>query len=206
MRIGKFLHLALFSCAVSTSISAGRVLFKGIRSSLRPIFSPFVRHLEFQPRKVSKPLATAFISVFLMIDVGIASSNAAIGEGDLPDGALAFQKVAKAQKEWKRFVETAEQRKNDIDDAEITRIKSYLKQLANEYYDMELLAKGIPDKEKSKKAVEIAKDFRVKIRECDDAASRSVQDAIVKITENFPSTYEELEIFFQLMSDVPDEL
>ena len=73
-----------------------------------------------------------------MIDVGIASSNAAIGEGDLPDGALAFQKVAKAQKEWKRFVETAEQRKNDIDDAEITRIKSYLKQLANEYYDMEV--------------------------------------------------------------------
>ena len=68
------------------------------------------------------------------------------------------------------------------------------------------MAKGIPDKEKSKKAVEIAKDFRVKIRECDDAASRSVQDAIVKITENFPSTYEELEIFFQLMSDVPDEL
>ena len=68
------------------------------------------------------------------------------------------------------------------------------------------MAKGIPDKEKSTKAVEIAKDFRVKIRECDDAASRSVQDMIVKITENFPSTYEELDSFFQLMSDVPDEL
>ena len=68
------------------------------------------------------------------------------------------------------------------------------------------MAKGIPDKEKSTKAVDIAKDFRVKIRECDDAASRSVQDMIVKITENFPSTYEELDSFFQLMSDVPDEL
>ena len=70
----------------------------------------------------------------------------------------------------------------------------------------QLLAKGIPDKEKSTKAIELAKDFRVKIRECDDAASRSVRDAVVKITANFPSTYEELETFFQLMSDVPDEL
>ena len=68
------------------------------------------------------------------------------------------------------------------------------------------MAKGIPDKEKSTKAVEIAKDFRVKIRECDDAASRSVQDMIVKITENYPPTYKELDSFFQLMSDVPDEL
>ena len=138
MRIQKFLHLALFTCTVFATLSAGNVLFKSIRSSLRPIVSPFVKHLEFQPMKVSKPLATAFISAFLMIDVGIAPSNAAIGEGDLPDGALAFQKVEKAQKEWKRFAEATEQRKNDIDNAEITKIKAYLKQLANEYYDMEV--------------------------------------------------------------------
>ena len=71
---------------------------------------------------------------------------------------------------------------------------------------LKLLAKGIPDKEKSSKAIEVAKHFRVKIRECDDAASKSAQEAVVKIIKNFPSTYEEIESFFQLMSDVPDAL
>ena len=68
------------------------------------------------------------------------------------------------------------------------------------------MAKGIPDKEKSEKAIEIAKDFRIKIRECDDAASKTPQIGVAKITENFPTTYKELDTFFQLMSDVPDEL
>ena len=74
-----------------------------------------------------------------MIEIGVTPARAAIGEGDLPDGALAFQKVTKAQKEWKKFAEATEKRKDEIDDAEVTRIKSYLKQLANEYYDMEVL-------------------------------------------------------------------
>lgn len=192
---------------MSTLLSPGRVLFEDACHSLRPPWSHLERRCELPHiRMNSKPLATTFVSLFLMIDIGIAPTYAAIGEGDLPGGALSFQKVTKAQKEWKRFAESVELRKNEIDDAEITQMKSYLKQLANEYYDMELLAKGIPDKEKSTKAIELAKDFRVKIRECDDAASRSVRDAVVKITANFPSTYEELETFFQLMSDVPDEL
>ena len=96
-------------------------------------------HSELLRNGVNKPLATIFIAASLMIEIGVTPARAAIGEGDLPDGALAFQKVTKAQKEWKKFAEATEKRKDEIDDAEVTRIKSYLKQLANEYYDMEVL-------------------------------------------------------------------
>jgi hypothetical protein len=69
-----------------------------------------------------------------------------------------------------------------------------------------LLAKGIPDKEKSAQAIAVAKDFRVKIRECDDASSKSVLEGVAKITENYPKADKDLTDFFALMSDVPDEL
>ena len=76
-----------------------------------------------------------------MLESSTTPTRAAIGEGDLPNGALAFQRVIMAQKEWKRFAEACERRKNEIDDAEVTQMKSYLKQLANEYYDMEVRIK-----------------------------------------------------------------
>lgn len=68
-----------------------------------------------------------------------------------------------------------------------------------------MLGKGIQDPEKSKQALAVAKDFRLKIRECDDAA-KSVTDGVGKIVENYPATSKDLKDFFDLMQDVPDEL
>ena len=70
----------------------------------------------------------------------------------------------------------------------------------------QLLGKGIPDVEKSKQAVLLAKDFKQKIREIDDSASKSPAIGVNKILENYPATSKDLKDFFDLMQDVPDEL
>ena len=129
--------------------------------------------------------------------------NAAVGEGDLPDGAMAFSKLLKYQKEWTKLADNMKSRTVKMDDKEIVGTKLFLKQLANEYSDMNLLAKGIQDPVKSDKAKEIAKDFRVKIRECDDAV---IDGDTSKIIENYPITNSEIAEFLELLSDVPDEL
>ena len=82
-------------------------------------------------------------------------------------------------------------------------IKVFLKQLSNEFYDMELLSKSINDPVKQKEARELAKTFRSQIRECDDAAGNG---NLAKIVELYPTTQTELKDFFGLMQDVPDEI
>lgn len=72
-----------------------------------------------------------------------APAIAAVGEGDLPDGAMAFMKIAKYQNDWKALAESVEKRKAEIDAKEIISIKFFLKQLANEYYDMEVFSSYI---------------------------------------------------------------
>jgi hypothetical protein len=68
---------------------------------------------------------------------------------------------------------------------------------------MELLAKGITDPQKAKQAKELAKSFRTKVRECDDAATKG---DIAKIQENYVTTAGQLTTFLELLQDVPDEL
>ena len=143
---------------------------------------------------------------------------------------MAFSKIKKFQADWKVLADSLSTRQNDVDDREIISIKFFLKQLANEYYDMEvyyfrsydvlskiflspsivtvtqLLGKGISDPQKSAEALKLAKDFRAKIRECDDSSSKSIKEGLDKITQNYPVTSKELSSFFELMQDVPDEL
>ncbi len=128
---------------------------------------------------------------------------AAVGEGDLPDGAMAQSKLIKYQNEWNKVANSVKTRGNDMDLKEQLGLKQFLKQLANEYYDMELLTKGILDSNKKEQAKLIATDFRMKIRECDDALS---DGNVNKINDNYPITSKELKDFFILLQDIPDEL
>ena len=90
---------------------------------------------------MNKFVSKAIIITSLMIQplgsFSIASAN--IGEGGLPDGALAFSKLIKYQKDWNDLASSIEKRKDEIDDKEIINIKFFLKQLANEYFDMEVV-------------------------------------------------------------------
>lgn len=116
---------------------------------------------------------------------------------------MAFSKVLKFESDWKKVADSLAARDYKIDEKEVTNVKLFLKQLANEYYDMELLTKGIVEEAKVTKAKEIMKDFRAKVRECDDAASAG---NLAKIGENYPITSSELSQFLDLLRDVPDEL
>lgn len=98
---------------------------------------------------------------------------------------------------------TISERKNELSNKELLGIKGFLKQLANEYSDMELLMRGITDPQKAADAKTIAKDFRKKIRECDDAVGDGNLD---KVIELYPTTAKQLTDFLLLLQDVPDEL
>lgn len=85
---------------------------------------------------VKHGIATIVIAQLLSIS---SPAIAAVGEGDLPDGAMAFAKVQKYQKEWDKLAESVKKRgAADVDEKEIISIKFFLKQLANEYFDMEV--------------------------------------------------------------------
>ena len=107
------------------------------------------------------------------------------------------------KKDWDILAESVKPRVAEIEEKEIQGIKIFLKQLANEYYDMELLSKGIIDSTKKESAKSIAKEFIKNIRDCDDAASNG---NIAKLVETYPTTATELKDFFALLQDVPDEI
>ena len=90
-----------------------------------------------------------------------------------------------------------------MSDQEVLGVKSFLKALANEYGDMELLAGGIQDDAMKKTAISNAKEFRRLIRQCDDAASAG---DFKKINELYPTTAALLNSVLASMQDVPDEL
>ena len=154
-------------------------------------------------KNIKNMIGTIAVSSLVLNPFNTNHAIAAVGEGDLPEGAMAFSKLLKYQKEWTKLAENMKSRTVQMDDKEIVGTKLFLKQLANEYNDMNLLARGILDSSKAEKAKEIAKDFRVKVRECDDAMTDGNTN---KIIENYPITSSEIAEFLELLSDVPDEL
>ena len=95
-------------------------------------------------------------------------------------------------------------RETPLDDREVINSKFFFKQLANEYYDMDLLSNSIIDSKKKDEARLLSKDFRSTLRELDNTASdgslnKHIIDADKVISKEFKD-------FFDLLSDVPDEL
>eukprot|EP00607_Mallomonas_marina_P008146 CAMPEP_0182425110 /NCGR_PEP_ID=MMETSP1167-20130531/11439_1 /TAXON_ID=2988 /ORGANISM="Mallomonas Sp, Strain CCMP3275" /LENGTH=171 /DNA_ID=CAMNT_0024605475 /DNA_START=126 /DNA_END=641 /DNA_ORIENTATION=- len=150
----------------------------------------------------AKGLMTSFLSANIILSSS-SLVNANVGEGGLPEGALAFSKVQKFQADWKTVANSVKERGDKMDTKEILNIKAFLKQLANEYYDLDLLTQSISDPVKVNQAKSLAKEFRVKIRECDDSATAG---SLQKINENYPVTNKLLNDFLVLLQDVPDEL
>ena len=161
--------------------------------------------------KLQLPSTRQLVGAFCAGSIMLSSSgmnnvaNARVGEGDLPEGAMAVSKLLKYQSDWDKLAGNIKARQSEIEgsEQETQGIKIFLKQLANEYSDMELLGQGILDKDKSTRAIAIAKTFRKQIRECDDAAGNK---NFAKVLEIYPTTASELKDFIGLMQDVPDEI
>jgi hypothetical protein len=81
--------------------------------------------------------------------------------------------------------------------------KFFLKSLANEYGDMELLAMEISDKQKAAKAILTAKQFRTSVRACDNAV---MEQGIDKVLDQFHASAVLLNDFLELLQDVPQDL
>lgn len=108
------------------------------------------------------------------------------------------------QDDWRKLVDSIKNRDSALDDREVINSKFFFKQLANEYYDMDLLSNSINSPEEKAKAKSLAKTFRQTFRDLDDTASdgninKHILDA-EKVVEN------EFQVFFALLNDVPDEL
>ena len=157
--------------------------------------------MRLSPIQLGRRLTSTCVAISFLFQPMTVWSD--VSDGDLPSGALAFSKVVKFQKDWDALAKSVESRGNQMDDKEILAIKLFLKQLANEYYDMDLLVSGVLDPKKAAEAKAIAKDFRSLIRQCDDAAS---DGNLKKILEVYPKTSAELKDFLALLQDVPDEI
>jgi hypothetical protein len=134
---------------------------------------------------------------------GVPTASAAVGEGDLPDGIMAFQKLVKYQKDLDNVADSVKKRGSEMDNMEIQQLKIFMKQLANEYGDMEYLARGIS----SEKDREAAKAAGKGLREAARAVDKGLSDGKTDIlTDNYPAMKKQIADFFALLSDVPDEL
>lgn len=166
------------------------------------LFFISINSLTVQIPKIQKSIITSALCLTLLAgNPGI--SLAKVGEGGLPDGPLAFQKLLKYQKDWKELSTSVSKRQDSIDEKEILNIKAFLKGLANEYYDMDFLSKSITDNTKLEKAKVVAKDFRTTIRKCDDALTKN---DISTVLANYDSSAKQLQEFLNLLSDVPEDL
>lgn len=107
------------------------------------------------------------------------------------------------QKDWQDVMKRVLSLKEELPKDERSNVKVFMKRLANEYFDMELLSKSIQDKSKAEQAIQIAKDIRGKARECDDAISANNYK---KLEELNPMVTKAFQDFFETLNDVPDEL
>jgi hypothetical protein len=82
-------------------------------------------------------------------------------------------------------------------------MKFFLRQLANEYSDMELLSSSIGDKSKAQDAINLAKEFRATIRACDEATKARDFDKVLVL---HAQSADQLKRYLGYLHDVPDEL
>ena len=137
------------------------------------------------------------------IEFGVRSATAAVGEGDLPDGIMAFQKLVKFQKDLDNVADSVKKRGSEMDNMEIQQLKIFMKQLANEYSDMEFLSRGINSEKDRDTAKSVGKSLREEAREVDKALSDGKTSIL---TDKYPAMKKQIADFFALLSDVPDEL
>ena len=96
-----------------------------------------MRGKELKPEGQSAKVGEGKNSVNDMIFSG-GNTKTVFSTGDLPDGAMAFSKLLKYQKEWSNLADSVKTRGSEMDEKEVLGVKFFLKQLANEYYDMEV--------------------------------------------------------------------
>lgn len=83
-------------------------------------------------------------------------------------------------------------------------LQFFFKRFANEEIDdMNFLSKSILDPQKKKEAAEVAKTVRKYMLQFDNAISDEKYEDIIN---SYPKAKEQIDHYFELLQDVPDEL
>ncbi|CAM9421880.1 unnamed protein product [Phaeothamnion confervicola] len=128
--------------------------------------------------------------------------SAAVGEGDLPDGARQFLNVLNAQRDWVALGKTVAERKGELSESEWKNVQLFLRKFYQACDDMAFMAKGLAAPLK-KEALSLIDAMKKEVKAADKPAAARDDDGFLAAQSSVAS---KLDIFLQLFNDVPDEL
>mmetsp|Transcript_11358 Transcript_11358/g.14837 ORF Transcript_11358/g.14837 Transcript_11358/m.14837 type:complete len:188 (-) Transcript_11358:53-616(-) len=144
--------------------------------------------------------ATIAASAILTIPI---PSLADVSDGNtLPEGALQFSRALKAKSDWEEIGKTVSTRGSELSKDEWEGVMGFLRKLYSVGDDMKGISKGM-DPTKKKEAEKLIADFQTVIKTADGAARGKDPNAFMILQKK---SAEDLENFFLLLQDVPDEI
>lgn len=101
------------------------------------------------------------------------------------------------------MVKSLQARGKEVTSKELLNTQMFIKRFGNEYVSLDLLSRSIQDPARQAEAKALTNDFRKLMRQADKALNEDNVDGVFQV---YPQTQQDIEKFFALLSDVPDEL
>jgi hypothetical protein len=150
---------------------------------------------------VGSIVATAPVLVLLLLSP--LPSVADVSDGNaLPQGAAQFSRVIKVRAQLKSVAKRVTEQPTEIDKAEWDKIDDFLRTVYSAGEDMKVIAKGIDPDKKSKADTDI-KNLQSLVQLAQKPVSNKDSAGFGVIATKADGIFGE---FFDLLSDVPDEL
>uniref|UniRef100_A0A7S1ZV81 Uncharacterized protein n=1 Tax=Trieres chinensis TaxID=1514140 RepID=A0A7S1ZV81_TRICV len=121
----------------------------------------------------------------------------------LPTGAKEFSRVLKVKADFANIGKRVAENGDEIDSKEWEKISQYLRTVYSAGEDMKVIAKGMYDPEKKKRAAELIKVVQKAAQAGEIPVSQKNAKGFLVIQEKVIAQLDE---FFDLLQDVPDEL
>lgn len=156
-------------------------------------------------KKVSNAIGTTAAASFV-INTQTPAAWAApleVSSGGLPEGAAQFNRVLKAKTDWADIGQVVETRGNEMSKSEWEGVMAYLRQLYQVGDDMKAISKGMYDPAKKKQAETLISELQSAVKVADGVARKQDRDTFLAIQKKCAANIED---FFGLLQDVPDEL
>mmetsp|Transcript_14164 Transcript_14164/g.20227 ORF Transcript_14164/g.20227 Transcript_14164/m.20227 type:complete len:205 (+) Transcript_14164:95-709(+) len=131
-------------------------------------------------------------------------ANAEVAAGtSLPDGAAQFSRLLRLKSDIAAVAKRVSENADSIDKKEWDNISDFLRILYKGGDDMKVVAKGIYDPEKKKRAEEDIKALQKIAQAGDIPVSKQDAQGFLVVTKNSATIIDD---FFDLLRDVPDEI
>mmetsp|Transcript_2967 Transcript_2967/g.9082 ORF Transcript_2967/g.9082 Transcript_2967/m.9082 type:complete len:180 (-) Transcript_2967:174-713(-) len=144
--------------------------------------------------------AGALVAMF-----GLNSGANAAEKPGLPPGAMQFDRVLKAQKNWEEIGGLVSNKRQDMAGSDWDGIRAFLRKFYRIGDDFDYLG-GNLSKENRNKISALAKEFRKNVKELDKPAGSKDVDQFLTGHKNVNGQINEFFTLLRSDSDVPDEL